>query len=307
MAAGAFQELGGLSFPNQSTWLAGLAASGPLRRQALRRPVLRGIAGRHLPDRPVQAGQREDPDEPERVHRARQEARREEHGEDVLARLHRGHGLVRRDELRRRLRREDRDDAQGQVGRHARQAGRARRSRRVQALLRRRVSGAARRPTRRIRIRTTSWRRATRRRRTAPAGSPAASATTRARSRSSSCRATPRASRFRASSAAPTSPSRSVPNRTAAAAWISAFTDNASMTALRAKGNIPNTTSLLGTSVNERAARKSWFVPTVEELGQRRERQRPPHDAVADPDREGHRSRTPPSVASDNITFTLNQ
>ena len=51
-------------------------------------------------------------------------------------------------------------------------------------------------------------------------------------------------------------------NRTAAAAWISAFTDNASMSALRAKGNIPNTTSLLGTSVNERAARKSWFVPT---------------------------------------------
>ena len=28
MAAGAFQDLSGLSFPNQSTWLAGLAASG---------------------------------------------------------------------------------------------------------------------------------------------------------------------------------------------------------------------------------------------------------------------------------------
>jgi len=48
-----------------------------------------------------------------------------------------------------------------------------------------------------------------------------------------------------------------------AASWISAFTDNASMTALRAKGNIPNTTSLLGASVNERAARRSWFVPTA--------------------------------------------
>jgi N,N'-diacetylchitobiose transport system substrate-binding protein len=46
-----------------------------------------------------------------------------------------------------------------------------------------------------------------------------------------------------------------------AAAWISAFTDNASMKALQAKGNIPNTTSLLGTSVNERAAKRSWFVP----------------------------------------------
>jgi N,N'-diacetylchitobiose transport system substrate-binding protein len=48
-----------------------------------------------------------------------------------------------------------------------------------------------------------------------------------------------------------------------AAAWIRAFTDNASMSALRAKGNIPNTTSLLGNSINERAARRSWFVPTA--------------------------------------------
>jgi N,N'-diacetylchitobiose transport system substrate-binding protein len=52
-------------------------------------------------------------------------------------------------------------------------------------------------------------------------------------------------------------------NKEKAVAWIRAFTDNASMTALRAKGNIPNTTSLLGTSVNERAARRSWFVPTA--------------------------------------------
>jgi N,N'-diacetylchitobiose transport system substrate-binding protein len=47
------------------------------------------------------------------------------------------------------------------------------------------------------------------------------------------------------------------------AAWISAYTDNASMTALRAIGNIPNTTSMLGNSVNERAAKRSWFVPTA--------------------------------------------
>jgi N,N'-diacetylchitobiose transport system substrate-binding protein len=52
-------------------------------------------------------------------------------------------------------------------------------------------------------------------------------------------------------------------NREKAVAWIRAFTDNSSMTALRAKGNIPNTTSLLGNSVNERAARRSWFVPTA--------------------------------------------
>ncbi len=98
-----------------------------------------------------------------------QEDRREEHGEDVLAGLHRGHRLVRRDELRLRLRRKDRDHAQGQVGRHARQAGRARRPRRVQAVLRRRSRGLRRRPTRRTRTRTTSWPRATPRRRTEPA------------------------------------------------------------------------------------------------------------------------------------------
>jgi N,N'-diacetylchitobiose transport system substrate-binding protein len=48
-----------------------------------------------------------------------------------------------------------------------------------------------------------------------------------------------------------------------AADWIKNFTDTASMRALQAKGNIPNTTSLLGNSVNERAARRSWFVPTA--------------------------------------------
>jgi N,N'-diacetylchitobiose transport system substrate-binding protein len=91
-----------------------------------------------------------------------------------------------------------------------------------------------------------------------------------------------------------------------AASWIRAFTDNASMTALRAKGNIPNTTSLLGTSVNERAARRSWFVPTAK------------HWVNVE---NGNILRTmlariltnkmtvkqAAEVASDNIAFTLNQ
>jgi N,N'-diacetylchitobiose transport system substrate-binding protein len=95
-------------------------------------------------------------------------------------------------------------------------------------------------------------------------------------------------------------------NREKAAAWIRAFTDNASMTALRAKGNIPNTTSLLGNSVNERAARRSWFVPTAKNWV-----------AVEN----GNILRTmlariltgrstikeAAETASDNITFTLNQ
>ena len=42
-----------------------------------------------------------------------------------------------------------------------------------------------------------------------------------------------------------------------------AFTSTDAQKALQAKGNIPNATNLLGTSVNERAAKRSWFVPTA--------------------------------------------
>jgi ABC-type sugar transport system, periplasmic component len=45
--------------------------------------------------------------------------------------------------------------------------------------------------------------------------------------------------------------------------WIKDYTSTSSMTALRGIGNIPNTTSLLGTSVGEKAALRSWFVPTA--------------------------------------------
>jgi N,N'-diacetylchitobiose transport system substrate-binding protein len=91
-----------------------------------------------------------------------------------------------------------------------------------------------------------------------------------------------------------------------AASWISAFTDNASMTALRAKGNIPNTTSLLGSSVSERAAKRSWFVPTAKhwvsvENGNilRTMLSRILTGKMSIKDAAG--------VASDNIAFTLNQ
>jgi N,N'-diacetylchitobiose transport system substrate-binding protein len=95
-------------------------------------------------------------------------------------------------------------------------------------------------------------------------------------------------------------------NRAQAADWIRAFTDNASMTALRAKGNIPNTTSLLGSSVNERAARKSWFVPTAKNwvnvengniLRTMLKRILTGQSTI----------KEAAEVASDNITYTLNQ
>jgi len=45
--------------------------------------------------------------------------------------------------------------------------------------------------------------------------------------------------------------------------WIKDFTSTDAEKGLQSKGNIPNATSLLGTSVNERAAARSWFVPAA--------------------------------------------
>jgi N,N'-diacetylchitobiose transport system substrate-binding protein len=95
-------------------------------------------------------------------------------------------------------------------------------------------------------------------------------------------------------------------NKAAAADWIAAYTSNASMSAIRAIGNIPNTTSLLGNSVTERAAVRSWFVPTAKNWVNVE---------------NGNVLRTmlnriltnkltvkqAAEVASDNITYTLNQ
>ena len=78
-------------------------------------------------------------------------------------------------------------------------------------------------------------------------------------------------------------------NKALAVDWIKAYTSNASMSALRGIGNIPNTTSLLGNSVNERAAKRSWFVPTAKNWVERGERQYPPQHARSDPHRQAVR------------------
>jgi len=58
-----------------------------------------------------------------------------------------------------------------------------------------------------------------------------------------------------------------VPNgsndKSLAADFIRIYTSTASERGFQAKGNIPNATNLLGHSVNERAAQRSWFVPTA--------------------------------------------
>jgi N,N'-diacetylchitobiose transport system substrate-binding protein len=52
-------------------------------------------------------------------------------------------------------------------------------------------------------------------------------------------------------------------NKALAADWLKDFTGTDAEKALQAKGNIPNATTLLGSSVNERAAARSWFVPAA--------------------------------------------
>jgi N,N'-diacetylchitobiose transport system substrate-binding protein len=88
--------------------------------------------------------------------------------------------------------------------------------------------------------------------------------------------------------------------------WMKAFTGTSAQRSLQAKGNIPNATNLLGNSVNERAAQRSWFVPTAK------------HWVDVE---NGNILRTmlarilsgratvqqAASWASDNITFTLNR
>jgi N,N'-diacetylchitobiose transport system substrate-binding protein len=52
-------------------------------------------------------------------------------------------------------------------------------------------------------------------------------------------------------------------DKSLAADWIRIFTSTEGERGLQSKGNIPNATNLLGNSVNERAAKQSWFVPTA--------------------------------------------
>ncbi len=69
-------------------------------------------------------------------------------------------------------------------------------------------------------------------------------------------------------------------NKALAVDWIKTYTSTASMTALRGIGNMPNATSLLGNSVDERPRRRSWFVPTAKNSVRRGERQHPPRRAL---------------------------
>ena len=116
-----------------------------------------------------------------------------------------------------------------------------------------------------------------------------------------------RASRCRASSAAPTSPSRSARTRRSRVDWISAFTEQRVDDRAAGDRQHPEHDRLLGHAASTSAPRAKLVRPDREELGQRREREHPPHDAVADPHRASSTRQAGGAVASDNITLTLNQ
>ena len=265
MAAGAFQDLTAdkASFPN-STPGCRPCRLGQVRRQDLRRSVLRGLARRHLPHRPVQEGRLKVPTTLAAVHGRRAKLAREVRQEGLLAGLHRRQGLVLRDGLRLRLRRQIATQVSGKwkgplsspksiagltafknffnvASKAARrpiethphpydvyaqgQAASIDRPGLVQ-LLRRQDVHAGHGPVRR-------------------------------------CRATPRARSCRASSAAPTSPFRSAPTRRSARTG-SGTTRARVEKALQAKGNIPNTHLAPQPGEDQReGCGRSWFVPTA--------------------------------------------
>ena len=162
MAAGAFQDLTAdkASFPNSSTWLAGPGASGQYSGKLYGVPYYAGSrVVTYRTDLYKKAGH-QGPDEPRAVHGGGAEAGDKSTQEGLLARLHRGHRLVLRDELRLRLRRRDRDAGSGKWKGTLNSPQVDRRPDRVQELLQRRVSGQQddRRDT--SATRTTSTRRA---------------------------------------------------------------------------------------------------------------------------------------------------
>jgi N,N'-diacetylchitobiose transport system substrate-binding protein len=95
-------------------------------------------------------------------------------------------------------------------------------------------------------------------------------------------------------------------NKGLAVDWIATYTSNASMSAIKRIGNIPNTTTLLGNSVNERAARRSWFVPTAKNWVNIENGNvlRTMLSAILTGELSVKQAAT---QASRNITFTLNQ
>jgi len=89
--------------------------------------------------------------------------------------------------------------------------------------------------------------------------------------------------------------------------WIKDFTSTQAEKALEAKGNIPNTTTLFSPNkVNERAAARSWFVPTAKHWVDV-ENGNVLRTMLAEILTNKYSVKQAATFASDNITSTLNQ
>ena len=267
MAAGAFANLSSQkgSFPNSKNWLKGLAASGIYNGKTFGVPYYAGSRVVTYRTDLYRKAHAKIPTSLAQFTATAKKLDEAEQQEGLLAGLHRGHRLVLRDELRLRLRRPDRRAQERQVGRPARVQEGDGRPGRLQAVLQRRLARQQdrhREPAAAVRRLLAGQGGLDRRpglvqllrRQEVHEGDEAVRR----------CRATSRARACRASSAAPTSRFRLGSNdKSLAADWIRIFTSTAGEKGLQAKGNIPNTTNLLGHSINERAAKRSWFVPTA--------------------------------------------
>ena len=89
--------------------------------------------------------------------------------------------------------------------------------------------------------------------------------------------------------------------------WIRDFTGNSAEKSLEAKGNIPNTTTLFNaTKINERAAARSWFVPTAKHWVDV-ENGNVLRTMLAEILTNKYSVKQAAAFASDNIASTLNQ
>ena len=271
-------------------------AQGPrgirrLRREALRRPLLRRFAGRHLPHRPVQEGRHLEAAELDGAYAADAKKLLAKNPKKGFSPLY--------------IAGTDWYVAMGFVFDYG--GGIAQRvSGKWKGLLASPKSiagltayknfflatrGPRRRPMRRTRTRTTSTRRARRPRWSARAGSAAASA--RSTRPSTAQFVMPGHVTGKAMPGFLGGSDLAVPvtssNKALAADWIKDFTSTSSEKGLQAKGNIPNATNLLGNERERAGCLPQLVRPDGQALGRRREREHPPQHAGADPHRQADR------------------
>ena len=270
------------SIPELAHVAEGARRLGDLQQPGVRRAVLRGRAGRHLPQGPLPCGgDPQAPDEPRRV-RGRERQADEEVRErpEVLGAVLPGPVLARRDVLRLRPGRGNRPLQERPLGRHARLPAGAHGAEEGQVDRPPALTGQQDRLTRPTRSRPSSSGRARSARSSANGWEWGLALETKkygSKLKESQLGAYPMPSRTKGkfmptflggSDLAIPAQSNS---KSLAVDWIKAFTSTSSMTQLATQGKvIPNTTSLVRLHNSNpalapfaRASQSSWFVPTA--------------------------------------------